>query len=294
MAAVERATTDTSTLWAATTTGRVFISDNADADPASAVTFVRLDSLVDHDPDPLRDRALLDPDNANHAWISYSGFNAATPATPGHLFSVTYNPADGTATWTSLDGSLGDMPLTDVATTRLGDLYVSTDFGVFKRSGNEPGRRGSGHAPRGSRRPDLRAGRWPRAPRGSDRLRRVARARSLGNSPSSSTARPAISSRGSPTGGPRAHTAGMKRIVLFGPRPAGAPARRGGGGAQARARARHHDEAVRREGTHFRRGETVRVITQLHGEARPDGQGPRERAPFPRGSSGLKATFCSG
>ena len=43
VAAVERATADTSTLWAATQTGRVFISKNANADPASAVTFTRLD-----------------------------------------------------------------------------------------------------------------------------------------------------------------------------------------------------------------------------------------------------------
>ena len=47
---VERAEQDTSTLWAATINGRVFISHNADADPASAVTFLRLDSLSTADP----------------------------------------------------------------------------------------------------------------------------------------------------------------------------------------------------------------------------------------------------
>jgi hypothetical protein len=139
MAAVERATTDTSTLWAATTNGRVFITDNADADPAADVTFVRLDSLSTADPDRYVTGIFIDPDNENHAWISYSGFNAATPATPGHIFSVTYNPGNGTATWTSLDGSLGDLPLTDVVQDDpTGDLYVSSDFGVLKRSGNGP------------------------------------------------------------------------------------------------------------------------------------------------------------
>ena len=139
MAAVERATTDTSTLWAATTTGRVFITDNADADPASSVSFVRLDSLSTADPDRYVTGIFIDPDNENHAWISYSGFTAATPATPGHIFSVTYNPGNGTATWTSLDGSLGDLPLTDVVQDDpSGDLYVSSDFGVLKRSGNGP------------------------------------------------------------------------------------------------------------------------------------------------------------
>jgi hypothetical protein len=139
MAAVERATTDTSTLWAATTNGRVFISSNSDADPASAVTFVRLDSLAANDPNRYVTGIFIDPDNANHAWISYSGFNAATPATPGHIFSVTYDPGNGTATWTSRDGSLGDLPLTDVVQDApTGDLYVSSDFGVLKRSGNGP------------------------------------------------------------------------------------------------------------------------------------------------------------
>jgi hypothetical protein len=138
-AAVERATTDTSTLWAATTNGRVFITSNADADPASAVAFVRLDSLSTADPERYVTGIFIDPDNANHAWISYSGFNAATPATPGHIFSVTYNPGAGTATWTSLDGSLGDLPLTDVVQDEdTGDLYVSSDFGVLKRSGGGP------------------------------------------------------------------------------------------------------------------------------------------------------------
>src|SRR5262245_24323661 len=135
-AAVERATTDASTLWAATTNGRVFITRNANADPASAVAFVRLDTLSTADPDRCPTGIFIDPDNANHVWISYSGFNAATPATPGHIFSVTYNPGNGTATWTSLDGSLGDLPLSDVAFDDVGnDLYVSSDFGVLRRQG---------------------------------------------------------------------------------------------------------------------------------------------------------------
>jgi hypothetical protein len=136
MAAVERATTDTSTLWAATTNGRVFITSNADADPASAVAFVRLDSLAANDPGRYVTGIFIDPDNENHAWISYSGFTAATPTTPGHIFSVTYDPGAGTATWDSLDGSLGDLPLTDVVQDEdTGDLYVSSDFGVLKSSG---------------------------------------------------------------------------------------------------------------------------------------------------------------
>ncbi len=43
MAAIERTKADTSTAWAATTTGRVFVSKNVDAEPASAVTWTRID-----------------------------------------------------------------------------------------------------------------------------------------------------------------------------------------------------------------------------------------------------------
>jgi hypothetical protein len=68
--------------------------------------------------------------------LRHSGFNATTPTTPGHIFEVTYDPGAGTATWTSLDGNLGDLPLTDVVRQdSSGDLYVSSDFGVLKQNG---------------------------------------------------------------------------------------------------------------------------------------------------------------
>jgi hypothetical protein len=80
----------------------------------------------------------IDPANANHAWISYSGYNFNTPSQPGHVFSVTYNPTTGDATWTSLDGgttAFPDLPATDVVFDSVtGDLYASTDFGVLRRA----------------------------------------------------------------------------------------------------------------------------------------------------------------
>jgi len=133
VAAVERAPSDTSTLWAATSNGRVFVSKNADADPASAVTFTRVDSLASNDPNRFVTGIFVDPANANHAWVSYSGFDAATPSTPGHVFEVTYDPVGGTATWTDLSYDLGDIPITDVVRDRvLGDLFASSDYGVFR------------------------------------------------------------------------------------------------------------------------------------------------------------------
>jgi hypothetical protein len=131
--AVERATGDTNTLWAATQGGRVFITKNAAAEPASAVTFVRLDSLAANDPGRFVSGIHVDPSNPNRAWISYSGFNATTPTTPGHVFEVMYNPVAGTATWVDLSYDFGDIPVTDVARDDVrGDLYAATDFGVFR------------------------------------------------------------------------------------------------------------------------------------------------------------------
>jgi len=137
VAATERATSDHSTLWAATSTGRVFVSQNADAASASAVSFARIDTLAGNDPGRFVSGIQVDPANPLHAWISYLGYNENTPAQPGHVFSVTYDPGASTATWTSLDGTgpsaLGNLPATDVVLDSVnGDLYVSSDFGVMR------------------------------------------------------------------------------------------------------------------------------------------------------------------
>jgi hypothetical protein len=130
VAAVERAPSDTGTLWAATTTGRIFVSKNADAEPAGSVTFTRIDTAST--PNRFVSSIYIDPANPNHAWVSYTGFNVNTPGTPGHVFEVTFNPGTGTATFTNLDNGLGDMPITDlVRDDATGDLYASDDFGVI-------------------------------------------------------------------------------------------------------------------------------------------------------------------
>ncbi|MDP9283728.1 MAG: exo-alpha-sialidase [Actinomycetota bacterium] len=128
MSAVERTAADTKSAWAATTTGRVFVSKNVDADPASAVSWTRIDNSTT--PDRFVSSIYVDPTNGNHAWISYSGYDANTPATPGHLFEVTYNPIAGTATWVNRSYDWGDLPANDVALDSTGDVYASSDFGV--------------------------------------------------------------------------------------------------------------------------------------------------------------------
>ena len=136
VAAVARASSDTATLWAATTTGRVFISKNADTTNTS-VTYTRLDSLAANSPGRFISGITVDPADSNHAWISYSSYSTLDPTTPGHVFSVTFDPSGPSATWTSLDGSgagaFPDFPATGVAFDSVtGDLFASNDWGVLR------------------------------------------------------------------------------------------------------------------------------------------------------------------
>ena len=131
VAAVERAASNTGTMWAATNTGRVFITDNANATPATSVVWTRLDPSSAVDPSRFVSSIYIDPANANHAWISYSGYNINTPGTPGHVFEVTRTGA--TATWVDRTYDLADLPVTDLVRDDVtGDLYAGTDFGVMK------------------------------------------------------------------------------------------------------------------------------------------------------------------
>lgn len=135
--AAERSIRDGGTLWAATSRGRLFVARNADG-PASAVSFTRIDSAGT--PGRFVTRIFPDPTDANAAFVSYSGFNALTPATPGHVFRVVYDPAGGRATYTLLDHDLGDLPINTIAWDHVrGDLYAGTDFGplVLRRGSSQ-------------------------------------------------------------------------------------------------------------------------------------------------------------
>src|SRR5207245_7399983 len=75
----------------------------------------------------------VDPKNPYHAFVSFSGYSAYTPTTPGHVFDVSFDTKTGTATWVDLSHDLGDQPITGVALdSNTGDLYASTDFGVVE------------------------------------------------------------------------------------------------------------------------------------------------------------------
>jgi hypothetical protein len=125
----ERAPSDNGTLWAGLRRGRVFVTSNADNPTASAVTFYRIDTSST--PTRFVSGIAIDPSDPNHAFISFSGYNAYNPTQPGHVFEVTYDTGSHTATWTNRDYNLGDEPITDIALdSQTGDLFVSTDFGV--------------------------------------------------------------------------------------------------------------------------------------------------------------------
>jgi len=131
---------DHGTMWAATGAGRIFVTHNADAVDPATVTWTRVDSSTSgNSPTRFPSSIYVDPSDPGHAWISYSGYNAVTPATPGHVFSVN---EDGTFTNLNVEAgaqafqtpfSDGDLPVSDIVRDdATHTLYVGTDFGVLQ------------------------------------------------------------------------------------------------------------------------------------------------------------------
>jgi Arc-like DNA binding domain len=151
VAAIERTAADTGTAWAATTTGRVFVTKNVDAPGvlefpppegnntrrvANNVEWHRID--LPTTPGRFVSSIHVDSTNGNRAWVSYSGFSVNTPTTPGHVFEVTFDPVSKTATWVNISHDLADMPVTDlVRDDKTGDLYSASDFGVLRLADGE-------------------------------------------------------------------------------------------------------------------------------------------------------------
>jgi len=127
---LQRAPQNTGTMWVATGAGRVFITDNADAS-APLVTWTRLDAGASP-PNRAISAIAVDPANANHAWISYNGYNVTAGTTaPGHVFEAVRTGS--TATFTDISYNLPDFPITAlVRDDATGDLYAGSDFGVMK------------------------------------------------------------------------------------------------------------------------------------------------------------------
>ena len=116
----------TEIVWVGTTDAQVQVTSNAGS--LASATFTNVTKA------PLPNRFVADiaadNSNANRAVVVFSGFDANTPTTPGHVFLTTNR---GSA-WTNISGNLPDIPVTSVAldpndTNR---LWVGTDIGVFQ------------------------------------------------------------------------------------------------------------------------------------------------------------------
>ncbi|HEV3393590.1 MAG TPA: hypothetical protein VG103_08810, partial [Chthoniobacterales bacterium] len=134
---IARTTANTGTAWASTQTGRLFISENANA-AAGSVIWNRLDANgANHDPGRFITDIAIDPANPRHAWVAYSGYNFNTPSQPGHIFSVTWDGVNP-ATFVNITNNLPDIPITSVVVDPVtGDLYLGSDFIVFRKAANQ-------------------------------------------------------------------------------------------------------------------------------------------------------------
>ena len=140
---------DHGTLWVTTSAGRVFVTHNTDASDPAAVVWHRIDNATS--PTRFPSSIYPDPPNVNHAWVTYSGYNAVTPTTPGHVFNVTEGTVSGSSTFTNLNveagtatfptpTGTGDLPVNDIVRDDAKQmLYVATDFGVLRGDGDGTG-----------------------------------------------------------------------------------------------------------------------------------------------------------
>jgi uncharacterized protein (TIGR03437 family) len=116
----------TEIVWVGTDDGQVQVTSNAGA--LAAATFTNTTKA------PLPNRFVsdiaTDNTNPNRAVVVYSGFEANTPTTPGHVFRT----LDRGATWTNISGNLPDVPVTTVALdpNDANRLWIGSDIGVFE------------------------------------------------------------------------------------------------------------------------------------------------------------------
>jgi len=72
----------------------------------------------------------VDPNLSQTAYVTFSGFNANTPSTPGHVFKTT----DGGTTWRNVSSNLPDIPVNKIIANPVlpNTFYIGTDIGVFQ------------------------------------------------------------------------------------------------------------------------------------------------------------------
>jgi hypothetical protein len=79
----------------------------------------------------------LDPSvsaaNVPVGYAAVGGFNANTPATPGHVFQVTCAVSCGSFTWANKTGNLPDIPVDSIIVNpnNAQQVFAGTDWGVY-------------------------------------------------------------------------------------------------------------------------------------------------------------------
>jgi hypothetical protein len=131
---IEPSKANSNVVWAATSNGRIFVTENARTTNPADIDWTRIDGSSSVDPQRYPTDIYIDSENPFKAYISYSGYNHVTADTPGHIFEVRYNHRTGTATFRRLDSSgLGDVPVGTIELDERSDiLYGGTDFGLIK------------------------------------------------------------------------------------------------------------------------------------------------------------------
>jgi hypothetical protein len=126
---------DKEVLYTGSSDGAIFAS--ASVDGSGIAPWTRIDTL------PIPNRAVsgiavdTNDETGNTAIAAFSGFEASTPTTPGHVF-LTTNGLSATPTWTDISGNLPDVPMNAVVIDYVGHhhprrvLYVASDIGVFR------------------------------------------------------------------------------------------------------------------------------------------------------------------
>jgi hypothetical protein len=137
VSAIAIAPSDPTVVYAATKAGNIFV--NTAAAPPVMWTKISAPPL----PGRWVTRLAVDRTNPDVLYATFSGFDAATPARPGHVFRRAPDSA-GVLQWTRADGGDGvailpPKPLPDIPVNAIeldwndpDVLYVGTDVGIFR------------------------------------------------------------------------------------------------------------------------------------------------------------------
>ena len=77
---------------------------------------------------------IVHPTDPNVVYVTFSGFQSATPTTPGHVFRGTSTDMGATWKWENISPTLLDIPVNAIQVSSFSSdtLYIGTDVGVFR------------------------------------------------------------------------------------------------------------------------------------------------------------------